>query len=185
MLRFRLLWCLLALPLLVHAQTDRPAMCRWLKTSGPPQTLDSLTVFPQSILLGDTTVQWQYNPSAGTIRFSGNSLPDSIQICYQTLGYSLHQPVQKRSLAVYDSMAPFQISGKKKGEAWQQEELFSSDEIQKSGSISRGISFGNTQDVFVQSALNLQLEGRLTNKIGLRASISDQNIPCPLAPCSR
>lgn len=104
-------------------------------------------------------------------------MPDSVYICYQTLPYSLHQPVQKRSLALYDSLAPFKIPGKSKDVLWQQEELFSSDDIQKSGSISRGISFGNTQDVFVQSALNLQLEGRLTERIGLRASISDQNIP--------
>ncbi len=171
------MWCLLALPLLVYAQSDGKPVCRWLKPQATPFALDSLTVLPESISLQDSSLQWQYNPGTGTIHFKGAALPDSVLVCYQTLSYSLHQPVQKRSLAVYDSLAPFKIQAKPKDEVWQQEEIFSSDDIQKSGSISRGISFGNTQDVFVQSALNLQLEGRLTEKIGLRASISDQNIP--------
>ena len=177
MLKLRLLWCLLALPLFVHAQSGGEPLCRWIQTSKSPQLLDSLTVLPLSIRLQDSTIQWKYDPSAGTILFSAAALPDSVFICYQTLAYSLHQPVQNRNLTIYDSLAPFKLSPRTKKEIWEQEEIFSSDDIQKSGSISRGITFGNTQDVFVQSALNLQLEGKLTEKIGLRASISDQNIP--------
>jgi hypothetical protein len=178
MLIIRLLCCLLALPLLVHAQTtEQAAVCRWLKPAVKPVALDSLSVLPQSIRLIDSNLEWQYNLSDGTIQFSAAEFPDSVQVCYTSLPYSLHKPVQNRTLAEYDSLAPFKLRPRNKQEVWQQEELFSADDIQKSGSISRGISFGNTQDVFVQSALNLQLEGKLTDKIGLRASISDQNIP--------
>src|SRR4028119_656940 len=49
--------------------------------------------------------------------------------------------------------------------------------MNKTGSITRGISMGNTQNVFVNSALNLQLEGQLTEDISILAAISDQNVP--------
>src|SRR5690606_2971291 len=46
-----------------------------------------------------------------------------------------------------------------------------------SGNLSRGISFGNSQNVFVNSSLNLQMEGQLTENLHIRASITDQNVP--------
>ncbi|EMR03022.1 cell surface protein SprA [Cesiribacter andamanensis AMV16] len=169
--------CLLALPLFAHAQTAPAPVCRWIRPAAQPLLLDSLTVLPQSIRLADSTIQWTYQPTTGLLHFNKPSLPDSLLICYQTLAYSLHQPVYRRTLAEYDSLAPFKKKPKTDEFGWKEEELFASDDIEKSGSISRGISFGNTQDLFVQSALNLQLEGQLTDKIGLRASISDQNVP--------
>ena len=59
----------------------------------------------------------------------------------------------------------------------QKEQILNTPGINKTGNLARGISFGNTQNVFVNSALNLQLEGKLADNINLTAAISDQNVP--------
>lgn len=87
--------------------------------------------------------------------------------------------MQNRDVSIYDSTAFFEDNRTryKGGLFAERTQIFPSEGLNKNGSISRGISFGNTQDVFVNSALNLQLDGKLTEEINIRAAITDQNIP--------
>src|SRR5690606_19590301 len=51
------------------------------------------------------------------------------------------------------------------------------DGLNSRGSLVRGIRFGNNQSASVQSSLDLQLTGNLTDEIGVNAVISDNNVP--------
>lgn len=51
------------------------------------------------------------------------------------------------------------------------------DGLSTSGSITRGITIGNNQNATVNSNLDLQITGKISDKVSLRASIQDSNIP--------
>ncbi|WP_191858644.1 hypothetical protein [Hanstruepera ponticola] len=51
------------------------------------------------------------------------------------------------------------------------------DGLTTTGSISRGIVIGNNQNSVLNSELDLQVTGKLSEKVSLRASIQDANIP--------
>ena len=51
------------------------------------------------------------------------------------------------------------------------------DGLQSAGTIARGITVGNNQDATVNSNLDLQISGKLSNKVSIRASLQDSNIP--------
>ena len=49
--------------------------------------------------------------------------------------------------------------------------------LETTGSLSRGIRVGNNQNAVLNSELDLQITGQLSEKVGIRASIQDANIP--------
>lgn len=59
----------------------------------------------------------------------------------------------------------------------QESDFIPFDGLTTSGSISRGVTIGNNQNSVLNSELDLQISGKLNDKVSLRASIQDANIP--------
>lgn len=59
----------------------------------------------------------------------------------------------------------------------QQKKLLPFDGLNTSGSITRGVTVGNNQNTVLNSNLDLQITGKLSEKVSLRASLQDSNIP--------
>ncbi len=98
------------------------------------------------------------------------------KVCYRVISTLLSEPFQSRSLNTYDDSRPLP-SIIQRNPTVEKEELFEFGGVQKYGAISRGVSFGNRQSLFVNSTLNLQMEGKLDENLNISAVITDQNIP--------
>ena len=148
---------------------------------------DTLTVVPSSVTANGRGLDYdartdQYRwvrpalPGTTPRDSSGAPLPDSLQICYRVLPLRLSAARYRRPLSLMDTLS-FRREAMRFEDFSVKEQILSTPGINKTGNLARGISFGNTQNVFVNSALNLQLEGKLTENINLTAAISDQNVP--------
>jgi hypothetical protein len=181
--RIWLLWIWISLLVVGVAKgQDNGQKCRWVSAFSSPIHLDSLSVLPSSIKIVDyqgDTPKFSYDINTGLLKWNSHIEEDSVLVCYQTLPFQFNKPYYKRSLAQYDSNAYFadykRVIGGQVNE--KREELFATDQLHKTGAITRGLSLGSNQNVFVNSALNLQLEGKLTDEVNIRASITDQNVP--------
>ncbi len=160
--------------------------CRWFSGNYflEPTELDSLSAVKESIRVKDGTgksyeFRFDLNKNLLKVEFEEGIIPDSVQVCYRTFSLRFDAPFARRTLMTdYDSMARFKDAQMANLPAFDfREQLFPNTDLYKSGSLTRGISFGNTQNVFVNSALNLQLEGAISENMNIRASITDQNVP--------
>ncbi len=145
--------------------------------------LDSLTVIPNQI-----SIKHNGNKNVSNIRFDvkTNSIIrqsnkiDTLNISYKTFPYNFNFKHQHKSpdlqvRALIQNKNPFSLIISN-NQLTNSSPLFT-DGLNKNGSISRGISFGNNQDVSLQSNLNLQINGELTKDVQLILAASDENIP--------
>ncbi|MFN3403577.1 MAG: hypothetical protein ACK40G_05730 [Cytophagaceae bacterium] len=183
-----LLFFIFFFPLLLSRQQSAAQInqkkCIWVKPGAQSFLLDSgETILPQTVFLkGSTDTTFKIiEESPGIFYFTGNNFPDSVLVCYTVFPAYLTRPFFRRDPAQYDSSGYYRDDfGYRKYNnnlPQNREELFSTPGLNKTGNIARGVSFGNNQNVFVNSVLNLQLEGKLTDDINITAVISDQNIP--------
>ena len=153
------------------------------KTLASADTLliDTLSVYPNSfnISCGNNSIP----PDAYALNYASAMLilhdkcEDSIQLEYRVLPMNLSQSYALRDTSVIYSRDKgmrdeFLISTPSITS-----DLFGGPGLNKEGSISRGISFGNNQDLGVNSTLNLELSGQIAPNLKLLASVSDDNLP--------
>jgi hypothetical protein len=142
--------------------------------------LDSLSLVPGSVNLNDTTLKYKVDYKRHAVIFKkGSPRPDGVIIDYKTFPYNFERNYYHKDPGLITKdlsrpQNPFTISF---NEQTTTNNLFMNDGLNKNGSISRGITFGNNQDVVVNSNLNLQVSGKLTPEIDMVMAATDNNIP--------
>ncbi|MEI6021408.1 MAG: hypothetical protein WCR21_09795, partial [Bacteroidota bacterium] len=177
------LYIFLSLGLSSHAQFFKTAVSKVYSVKGDTLLLDSLSLVQGSLQLkcypALDSLQMPsvlYNKHALLFK---NIKPDSIWVQYLRYPINFEKRYYHKSPDIlYSDMTrrgnPYNIQFNQKSS---QENLFLNDGLSKNGNISRGISFGNTQDVVVNSNLNLQVNGKLTPDIDMVMAATDNNIP--------
>ncbi|MDG1841736.1 MAG: hypothetical protein P8I93_05265 [Crocinitomicaceae bacterium] len=152
-----------------------------IKITNTPLRIDTLSIYPNSfyaICNQDTLKKSDYVLDFAYSKFQLlKNCNDSILIGYKVLPIDLSKSYQKRDSSVVFTQKKGERENFLITEDYSVEDVFGGSELNKSGSISRGISFGNNQDLGVNSSLNLELSGKLSPNLNLLASLSDANIP--------
>ncbi|MCB0760118.1 MAG: hypothetical protein KDC12_01255 [Flavobacteriales bacterium] len=162
----------------VFAQSNR----RELRVAaGDTVKLDSLSVAPHTFTIlcrgieVDSSLYTLY-PISSLLVVSPLLKPDSVDVSFQVFPYDF-------SVGFFNKDTTLIGKANDAGIIYTPTRIRTNDpfldegELNKTGSISRGISFGNNQDLSVNSSLDLQLSGRLTDNIQVLASVTDNNIP--------
>lgn len=173
-----------------NAQQTSNLRSKFIYIAQDTTVLDTLTIVPGTFYLLNSnnevidstayfvdfaTAKFIWNKKAATFQKLNE---DSIKSVYRVFPFDLDLIVRNKdkTTVISDSgteIIPYTQSTPGSGIA----DLFNFEGLNKSGSISRGITVGNNQDVVVNSSLNLQLQGKLSDNIDLLAAISDENIP--------
>ncbi|MFC2101298.1 hypothetical protein ACFLRZ_05655, partial [Bacteroidota bacterium] len=147
--------------------------------------LDTLSIIPETISISDTSgkifnnenFKFDYAKSYIIIKHDFLNENQILYITYRVFPYNFSEEFRHKEIRDIEPdekgmYNPFLVQYTD-----QKEDIFSMKGLSKSGSISRGISFGNNQDVVVNSNFNLQLSGSLSEDVEILAAVTDNNIP--------
>ena len=143
--------------------------------------LDSLSIYPNSfevyhkdVILPSTAYKLDFTSALFVIN---NTLNDSLTFKYQVLPLDLSKQYKLRDTSIIYSIQKDNYNLFKIENSYSVEDVFGGSQLNKNGSISRGVSFGNNQDLGINSSLNLELSGNISPDLKMLASVSDANIP--------
>ncbi len=164
----------------LSAQNFSNYKSRYVSTKKDTVQLDTLSIIAPSFRIKDTTlaVAYQLLDAAALLVWKQNkNLPDSVQVEFETFPFLLskqyyHKSLKQMQVASKNFTNPFTFQYQKPNN-----DIFKMEGLNRSGSITRGVTFGNNQDVVVNSNLNLQLSGKISDNINIKAAIADDNIP--------
>lgn len=147
--------------------------------------LDSVSINPslfkvstlQGVTVDSTDYTIDYAKSVLTLTSKIDILPDSLLITY-----NVYPDFLTRAYSQFDSSQIVTSTGVLNkvislGEDKRQNTVAPFSGLNVSGSILRGVAVGNSQNSTLNSELDLQISGKLSEKVTLRASIQDANIP--------
>ncbi len=145
--------------------------------------IDTLSIVETSFSLTDRNGDaipdslYHLDPVKSILVWRGTALSDSLTYSYRTFPIDFSEERSLRSTEMIQPEEEYFIAPTTYQSTAVSPIMFESTRLNKTGSISRGVGFGNNQDLTVNSTLSLQMNGQLTDKVNILASITDDNIP--------
>jgi len=145
--------------------------------------IDSVSVNPEFFKLLNArsepidTAFFKMNFAKGTLIFRGNYTLTTDTLTVRFLKFPKHLT---KKYSIYDDRRVVDESGQAslyKLSADPAKKFTPFEGLNTSGSITRGVTIGNNQNAVVNSNLDLQITGKISDRVSLRASIQDSNIP--------
>lgn len=167
----------LLIPSALLAQTESTWRVRHVVADTLILKLDTLSIVPQSFQIQEVDrSQYRLDPLTATlILLDSNLIGKRLFFQYEVFPNDLSRPVTHRGAQlieprrnVHEIIAPPSTSIR---------DVLNDNTLYTNGAISRGVSVGNNQDLVLNSSLNLQISGKLSEDVEIMASISDKNIP--------
>ncbi len=140
--------------------------------------IDSLSLVPHSLIVqgidsnayfldwSKSILYWKTKPSIDSVKISYRVFPNTFASTY------FHKDL--RLMETNLNLRPYYYDG---NQAQNNQPFIDFGNINYAGSFGRALSFGNSQDVVLNSQFNLQLEGNIGDSIQLIGSITDNTIP--------
>ncbi len=143
--------------------------------------LDSLPVVANTLLIrslrtGERIDTTSFQLQGQDLHWLENTR-DSLLIEYRVLPYPIQQTLSRIDTTKLNRVEDDMIVTYEYNPYETDDQLIDFKGLDYSGSFSRGISFGNNQDLVLNSSFNLQMAGEIGDGIELRAAITDENIP--------
>jgi hypothetical protein len=183
MSRIFYIFLLAMLPTLAAAQISN-LRSKVLPALTMPQLLDTLTVVPNSVQVADAATGERISPKNFTLKnnqisFDTSSLiphPSFLVIRYRVLPFNLAAPLSRLDTSVLKKPGDQLIGYAYDPYADEQRPLLPQRGLDYNGNYTRGLSFGNNQNLVLNSQFNLQMGGTLGD-LEILAAITDNNIP--------
>lgn len=180
-----LIFTLFLLPFYLLAQNDgsrQKKICLVCDTA----FLDTSSIVPGSLRIYGTgaidSTCYSLNSAGAYLVWNKKALEakvyftDSVLVSYKTFPFSFSKTYSHKDISLLDKKTvtnPFIYKPGNKTNT----DIFNLGGLNKSGSLSRGVMFGNNQDLSVSSNLDLRLSGKLSDDIDIVLAATDDNIP--------
>ncbi|MBI3511160.1 MAG: hypothetical protein HY064_10890 [Bacteroidetes bacterium] len=146
-------------------------------------TLDTLSIVATTFEISSNgkkldSTQYKLLPAEAELVLSANAPHNDLQVHYAVYPLLFTKSNSHKDEKTFTSKPDNRIDPflYKPGETTL-DDPFAMGGLNKSGSLSRGITFGNTRDVSVNSSLNLQLSGKISDDVDLTMVATDDNLP--------
>lgn len=166
-----------------HAQLNPNFRTKITKSGQEQITIDTLSIVPGSVAVSHAITGKQIDSTRYAIDYGKSVLlwkdqtVEPIKISYRVFPLLFTKRYFHKDATVLDK----QVIDNRRYYTYTpqttENTLLNFEGLNKSGSISRGIMFGNNQNLSVNSNMVLQMAGKIGNNIDILAAISDDNLP--------